>query len=202
MKTLLISLAFALVTCTGFASNGYSPIYKTDYQSDTIIKLKTDSNRNVYYQNIIKVDKSITVDLVYSKVVQFMAAKNIVQNYGYQQEGKLIFTTSQDLNLNPNYVGDDGDIVQPYTAQFAIIIDLKPGSYRFTVNNVVFYYPTQNGNKRETLLDVYVKATDTNSKRIARNGQYIIAAFERFLTTFTYELKQGVEQKAVIYSKF
>ena len=166
--------------------------------TDTV-KLKIDSDKNVYYQRTVPI-KGLTIDLIYSRAVQFMAAKNIQLNYGYQQEGKLIFTTTQDLNFNPDYVGDDGDLVLPYTAQFAIILDLKNGSYRYTINNVVIYYPTQNGNKRETLLDIYNKANNTDSKRVARNAKMMITAFERFLGTFTGELRAGIEHKAAMYS--
>ena len=45
---------------------------------------------------------------------------------------------------------------EPYTVQFAITIDMKNGRYRYTVQNVIFYLPTDGGNRRQTCLK-YIK---------------------------------------------
>ncbi|MGZ3754772.1 MAG: DUF4468 domain-containing protein [Mucilaginibacter sp.] len=199
MKTLIIALVLSFISHFTFAGNSKSTCSIT-YAFDTV-KLKVDSDRNVYYQNTVNV-KGITVDMIYTRAVQFMAAKNIQLNYGYQEDGKLIFTTTQDININRNYADDDNDQVIPYTAQFSITLDLKNGAYRYTINNIVFFFPTQTGNKRETIYDVLVKATYVDSKRIARNGKTMISAFERYLETLTGELRAGIEQKATMYNKF
>ena len=52
------------------------------------INLKTENN-NAYYQKTFKVDSNIKVSTIYTRVLEFMAAKNFQQNYGYEQEGKL-----------------------------------------------------------------------------------------------------------------
>jgi len=201
MKTYILTLLLMFSAGITFANDYHSSSSQKNLMSDTI-RFKVDTNRNIYYQGAVKLSKNLTVDVIYTRIVQLMAAKNIQQNFGYQQDGKLIFTTSQDLNINPNYVGDDNDNVIPYTVQFAIIIDLKPGSYRYTINNIVLYFPTQTGNKREPYFDLYLKATDTNSKRVARNAQNIMNALEHYLAAFSSDLRQGVEQTSPMYSKF
>jgi len=197
MKTLILSFTLALTGFTAFARNAHVSTAPFD-----TIKIQIDSNLNTYFQRVVKVDSRITVDILYTRAIQFMAAKNIIQTYGYEQEGKLIFTTSQDLNFNADYVGDENDNIQPYTAQFAIMLDIKHGIYRYTINNVVFFYPSAGGNRRETLLELYNKATNTVSKRIARSSQYMLISFERYLGKFTDDLQQGIEQKTAMYSKF
>ncbi len=62
----------------------------------------------------------------------------------------MIFTTTQDLNANALFNGDN-DEPNPYTIQFAITIDMKNGRYRYTISNIIFYLPSQNGNRRMTL---------------------------------------------------
>jgi len=166
------------------------------------LKLVTEGEY-AYYQKTVKVD-SIPLGLIYVRAIQFMAAKNFQQNYGYQQEGKLIFTTSQDLNINPVYVGDESDPVNPYNAQFSLTLDLKNGRYRYTVSNVVLFFPTDNGNKRETLYDINLKATGGGeSRRLEKVYKSIIDSFEKYIGTLLTELREAVEQKLTIYdSKF
>ena len=154
MKALMIKFALAAILFPVFAASGRDYCAKTiagTLAPDTM-KLQTDT-RHAYYQRIVKVD-SVSVSQIYLRAIQFMASKNFQQTYGYQEEGKLIFTTQQDLNQNKAYVGDDDDLVVPYTVQFAITIDIKDHSYRYTINNVVFFIPVDNGNRRETLLDI------------------------------------------------
>ena len=133
-----------------------------------------------------------------------MAAKNFQQNYGYQQEGKLIFTTSQDLNVNAVYIGDENDAVNPYNTQFSIMLDLKNGRYRYTISKVVFFLTTENGNKRETLYDIYLKAGGNGeSRRMEKVYKSIIDSFERYISSLVTELREAVEQKLTVYnSKF
>lgn len=170
---------------------------RAEYQSDSV-KLVADSG-HAYYQKVVKVDSNISEGKIYLRAVQFMAGKNIQQNYGYQQEGKLIFSTFQDLNINRVYVGDIDEPVQTYSVQFAIIIDIKNSRYRYTINNVVFFLPTETGNKRETLDEVYTKATNTDSRRVARVAKNLIVSFERYITTLTNELYEGIEQKSAMH---
>jgi hypothetical protein len=190
----------ASISFTAFAS------YKANHfitkpPSDSV-KLKIDGE-HAYYQKVVKVDSTLRESHIYIRTLQFMASKNFQQTYGYQEEGKLIFTTTQDLNVNLVYVGDDSDDNQPYTVQFAITVDIKNGSYRYTINNVVFFLPVDNGNKRETLYDAYVKANTRESRRIAREAKKLIVSFERYITALTDDLYEGIEQKSLIYkSKF
>jgi hypothetical protein len=197
MKTLVLIVAFAFASFTAFSNSSLLAAAKIDS-----IKLQTDTKGNAFYKQTVKVD-TLAVDLIYNRAVQFMAAKNFTQTYGYEEEGKLIFTTSQDLNINPVYVGDDNDTVEPYNVQFAVILDIKPGAYRSIVTNVVFYLPAVSYNKRETLFELNAKATNTDSKRVARSAQKLITSFEKYLNTLTGELYEGIEQKSVMYnSKF
>jgi hypothetical protein len=193
MKTFILAIVFASAS---FAANAATAISPPDS-----VKLRVDGI-HCYYQKVIRTD-SISEGMIYARAVQFMASKNFTQNYGYEEEGKLIFTTTQDLNINPVYAGDDDDIVDPYTTQFAITLDMKNGSYRYTINNVVIFIPTANGNKRETLYDVYVKATNNDSRRVAKEAKKLIASFERYISSLTDELYENIRQKSAIYnSKF
>ncbi len=206
MKTLSLSFVPAFIFLITLAGNNRASAY---YVNNSIIEPQTDSvklqvdGNNAYYQKVVKVDSNITESMIYGRALQFTASKNFQQNYGYEEEGKLIFTTTQDLNINTVYVGDDNDVLDPYTVQFALTLDLKNGSYRYTIHNVLFYIPEANGNRRETLYDVYMKATNTESKRVAKNAKKLIESFERYITTLTGELYDGIEQKSLIYkSKF
>jgi len=206
MKVLILSLMLAPISFITFAENNKASAYYVNRsinnpQTDSV-KLQIDGN-NAYYQKVVKVDSNITESMIYGRALQFTASKNFQQNYGYEQEGKLIFTTTQDLNINIVYVGDDSDVLEPYTVQFALTLDLKNGSYRYTIHNVLFYIPEANGNRRETLYDIYTKATNTESKRVAKNAKKLIESFERYIATLTGELYEGIEQKSLIYkSKF
>src|ERR1700761_174423 len=143
MRTLFMS--FTLAFTFAFAGNSYAQLTKPNTQYDTL-KLLADSNRNVYYQKTVTTRVNLTADRIYEHVLQFMAAKNFVQTFGDDQQWKVIFTTTQDLNMNPVYIGDDNDPVAPYSAQFAVMIDMKNGHYRYTINNILFFFPTANGN--------------------------------------------------------
>jgi len=193
MKTLIICSALTFFTFTAFAANNFSV-------ADTTIKLQADTNNNVYYQRTVKVADNIIIPQIYERILQLMAAKNFTQNYNDDREWKLIFTTTQDLNINRVYVGDDTDGVDPYTVQFAITFDIKNGRYRYTINNVLFFIPNNGFNKRETFSEIYRKATNTGSKRIARNANTLIASFERYLSVLTDDIRQSVERKADMYS--
>ncbi|SDT22075.1 hypothetical protein SAMN05216490_2773 [Mucilaginibacter mallensis] len=191
MKTLFLSFAFILLAfaarCQGNTANPDS------------VSLRVDGT-NAYYQKTVKVDSSIMESMIYLRSLEFFAAKNFQQNYGFDQEGKLICTTAQDLNTNKVYVGDEGDNVDPYTVQFSITIDMKNRRYRYTINNVVFYMPTETGNRRLGLYDMYLKATNTQSKRVARDAKKVLDSFERYIASLTGELYQAVEKKGAIDS--
>ncbi|BAU55273.1 hypothetical protein [Mucilaginibacter gotjawali] len=198
MKNLIFCFALVMFAITSvFAENITNS--NTSVSPDSV-KLTIEGNY-AFYQGKVKVD-SLPEGLMYIRAVQFMAAKNFQQNYGYQEEGKMIYFTTQDLNVNAVYVGDDDDALNPYTVQFSITLDLKNGSYRYTINNVVFFRPEGNGNKRETLFDMYLKATNTNSRRIAKDARKLLDSFEKYLNALTGELYDGIEQKPSIYSKF
>lgn len=200
MKALFLSLLIAGATFTAYCQGNYmpgskAPVAINDTYTDTV-KLQVDGT-NAYYAKTVRVDSSITESKIYLRSLEFMASKNFQQNYGYDEEGKLICTTTQDLNTNEVYVGDDSDNVDPYTVQFTITIDMKNRRYRYTINNVVFFRPTETGNRRLTLYDVYVKATNTSSKRVAKDAKKVISSFERYITTLTNELHQAIELKQV-----
>jgi hypothetical protein len=206
MKTLLLSTAFAITVFAAFARDGMVRTYEVNNttknaQPDSV-NLKTENN-TAYYQNVVKVDSNITENLIYVRTLQFMASKNFQQTYGYEPEGKLIFTTTQDLNLNAVSTGDDYESVDPYTVQFAVTMDMKNHRYRYTIHNVLFYLPTESGNRRLTLYDIYLKANNRDSKRIARDAKKLIASFEKYITALTNELYLDIEQKSAIHnSKF
>ena len=198
MKNLIFCFAFVMFAITSvFAENITNSNRSISPDS---VRLTIEGNY-AFYQGKVKMD-SLPEGLMYIRAVQFMAAKNFQQNYGYQEEGKMIYFTTQDLNVNAVYVGDDDDALNPYTVQFSITLDLKNGSYRYTINNVVFFRPEGNGNKRETLFDMYLKATNTNSRRIAKDARKLLDSFEKYLNALTGELYDGIEQKPSIYLKF
>ena len=200
MKRLLIFLFFMFIGGALFADGAaYRQILVAPIAPDTVT-LKVDG-KTAYYQNSVKVD-SVTERIIYLRAIQFMASKNFQQNYGYQEEGKLIFTTAQDLNVNPTYVGDDNDTVDPYTVQFSLTLDIKNHSYRYTITNVLFFRPTDNGSRRETLYDIHLKESDNESRRIAKYATKLVASFEKYLDSLLAELYAGIEQKSPVYSKF
>jgi len=203
MKTSILALLLAFIVLRGFAENHIVFFYcqdtsKIKHEADSV-KLLVEGN-HAYYQKVVKTDSNLTEGKIYTRALQFMASKNFTQTYGYQEEGKLIFATSQDLTINQVYVGDDNETVEPYTVQFAIILDLKNGRYRYTINNVLFFLPTDNGNKRETLDEINEKATNTNSRRVAKEAKKLLTSFERYLTKLTNQLYEGIEQKLIMYN--
>ena len=202
MKTLILTIALTTILLTAKAQDeGMVRTYQVDHNKKPAIpdsvKMKIDSN-TAYYQKTVKVDTDIKVSMIYQRVLEFMSAKNFTQNYGYEQEGKMIFTTTQDLNANAVFNGDNDD-PNPYTIQFAITIDMKNGRYRYTISNIIFYLPSQNGNRRMTLYEVYDKETGYFSRRIQRNAKIIVDSFEKYLVTLTGELYVEIEHKAAIY---
>jgi hypothetical protein len=203
MKTLILCCALAFMGIKAIAQEE-APVHVYNVDNGTVrpvpdsVKLQID-NGNAYYQKVVKVDSSIKVSNIYIRALQFMASKNFQQNYGYDQEGKLIFTTTQDLNINTVSPTDDNDVEQ-YTTQFSITLDMKNGRYRYTINNIVFFMPTQTGNRRLTLYDMYQKMTNKDSRRIARDARAVIASFERYITTLTNDLHDDIEHKLLIHS--
>lgn len=187
-KHLLFSLLFALCACVAYCR----PVIASD-----TIKLKIEGKTGYYIQTV-KVDSGITEHKIYMRTLEFMAGKNFQQNYGYDEEGKLICTTTQDLNNNVYSATDDSQTVDPYTVQFTITVDMKNRRYRYTINNIVFFLPTETGNMRLTMYEMYQKATNTDSRRIAREAQKYIASFERYIGDLTDELHQAIEQKRAI----
>ncbi len=189
MKTFFLSFALIFLA------------FSARCQDNTVI---TDSiaihvdGKNAYYQKTVKVDSNVMESMIYLRSLEFFAAKNFQQNYGFDQEGKLICTTTQDLNTNKVYIGDESDNVDPYTVQFSIIVDMKNRRYRYTISNVVFYMPTETGNRRQGLYDIYEKATNTQSKRVARDAKKVLDSFERYISSLTGELYQAIEKKAAI----
>jgi len=205
MKTLLLSIAVLFIVTAARAQDDgdgtvrtYQVAHGTKSMPDSI-KLRIDGNV-AYYQKTFKLDSNIKISTIYVRALQFMAAKNFQQNYGYDQEGKMIYTSTQDLNpVNANDYDEPGI----FTVQFAITIDIKNGRYRSTVNNVTFYLPSENGNKRVTLYEMYKKETGGESKRVARGAKSVIDSFEKYLIALTNDLYTEVEHKADIYnSKF
>jgi hypothetical protein len=163
------------------------------------VKLIIDSNHAAYYQKVVKVDSTIKLSTIYTRVLEFMAARNFQQTYGYEQEGRLIFTTSQDLNMNPNYGGENDD-PQTYSVQFSITIDMHNGRYRYTISNVIFYLGSQSGNRRMPLYDFYQKETNGESRRIERDTKKTIDSFEKYLVALTTDLHTEIEHKGAIYN--
>jgi hypothetical protein len=192
MKTLLSGLILIFMIFNAHAQ-------EVSVQQEPI-KIKVENN-DAYYQNTVKVDSNIKISTIYTRALQFMAVKNFQQTYGFEQEGKLIFTSSQDLNITP-YTSDN-DLPDPYGVQFAITLDMKNGRYRYTIRNVIFFIPTENGNRRITLYEMYQKSIDRDSKRVAKAANNLIGSFERYITGLTNELYVEIQHKAAIYnSKF
>src|ERR1700761_2048888 len=89
-KHLLLTFLLAFCACAAWC--------QTNMANDSI-KLKIEGNTG-YYMQSVKVDSGITEHKIYMRTLEFMAGKNFQQNYGYDEEGKLICTTVQDLNTN------------------------------------------------------------------------------------------------------
>jgi hypothetical protein len=203
MRTIILAIIFNYTSVALFAKkhgNSFLSYPDTSKSKPSTamdsVKLEVEGNY-AYYQKTIKLDSGITEPLIYIRAVQFMASRNITQTYGYQEEGKLIFSTFQDLNINAVSILDDNDTVFPYSVQFAITLDLKNKRYRYTIHNVVFFLPSETGNRRETLFDVYQKYNNPDSRRIARDAKKLIASFEHYLTSLTNDLRDDIEQKSV-----
>lgn len=203
MKTLLICCALAFAGIKVMAQDVSTRTYNVDNstrsQPTDSVSLQVDRN-SAYYQTVVKLDSNTRVSDIYLRALQFMAAKNFQQTYGYDQEGKLIFTTTQDLNINPVNITDENDNVEQYTAQFSITLDMRNGRYRYTIQNVTFYIPEPNGNRRLTLYEMYQKMTNRDSRRIARNARNLITSFERYINSLTNELHQDIEHKSAIHN--
>jgi hypothetical protein len=203
MKTFLLSTAIVFIAITTYAQDGTVRTYQVNSgvpvpPADSV-KLTIDGT-NTYYQKTVKLDTGTSVSLIYIRALQFMAAKNFQQNYGYEQEGKLIFTTTQDLNTNIFTTGNSSDNIDVFTVQFAITIDMKRNRYRYTIHNVVFFRPTETGNQRLTLYEMYLRETNGESRWIKKDGKKVIDAFERYIGTLTNELYGSIENKAAIYN--
>lgn len=174
--------------------------YCRPYADNDSIKLKIEGTTG-YYMQTIKVDSGISEHRIYQRTLEFMAGKNFQQNYGYDEEGKLICTTVQDLNIDEATPTQEADLDEgQYTIQFTITVDMKNRRYRYTINNIVFFIPTSLGNRRLTMYEMYQKATNTDSRRVARDSQKYIASFERYIGSLTDELYQAIEQKRAIDS--
>src|ERR1700744_270371 len=169
-RHLLLTLALAFCAVTAYCS---------PYAANDSIKLKTEGT-TAYYMQTIKVDSGITEHKIYQRTLEFMAGKNFQQNYGYDEEGKLICTTVQDLNTNM-FSPTNEETVDPYTVQFTITVDMKNRRYRYPISNIVFYVPDEGGNRRLSMYEMYQKATNTDSRRIAREAQKLISSFERYI---------------------
>jgi hypothetical protein len=200
MRTIILATIFTFASVAAFAEKHWPSLlnYPDTSKSKPLpdsVKLEVEGNY-AYYQKTIKLDSGITEPVIYIRAVQFMASRNSTQTYGYQEEGKLIFSTFQDLNINAVSISDDNETVQPYSVQFAITLDLKNKRYRYTINNVVFFLPSETGNRRETLYDIYQKYNNTDSRRIARDAKKLLASFERYLTSLTNDLRDDIEQRS------
>lgn len=189
----LVSLVFAARAQDDAGHNKKAPAYIVDS-----VKMIVDTGNTAYYQKTVKIDSAIKLSTIYTRVLEFMAAKNFQQTYGYEQEGKLIFTTTQDLNTNPVYGGENDD-PQTYSVQFSITIDMRNGRYRYTTANVLFFLGSQSGNRRMPLYELYQKETNGESRRIERNAKNTIDSFEKYLTTLTTELHTEIQHKGAIY---
>ncbi|HVV54841.1 MAG TPA: hypothetical protein VHC47_05935 [Mucilaginibacter sp.] len=207
MKNLFLGLLILLSAAGACAQNdGYTRTYEVNHPN---IPPSLDSvhlqviGTNAYYQKVVKVDSNIRLSSIYTRTLEFMATKNFQQTYGYEQEGKLIFTTTQDLNENTEYNDSYDDDPEPYTVQFSIIIDMRNGRYRYTIRNVIFYLPTDNGNRKLSLYEIYQKETSGDSRRIMKDARKLKDSFEKYLVSLTGELYTEIEHKAPIYnSKF
>ena len=201
MKRLITTLIVSIISLNAYPKNQIISIDKKKQFGNEIIddslKLIVDGNQ-AFYQKTVKLDSNITLPTIYIRAIQFMASKNIIQTYGYQEEGRLIFSTIQDLNVNKDYVGDDNETLQTYSVQFAITLDIKNKRYRYTIHNVTFFVPTEFGNKRETLYELYLKAYNTDSRRIAKETRKMIESFERYASMLTDELKNEIEHKSPV----
>lgn len=203
MKALLLSISLAFTTLIGYAQDETVRTTQTNSsvplpQGDSV-RMKIDGT-SAYYQNTVKVDTGIGVSLIYLRTLQFMAGKNFQQTYGFEQEAKEIFTTTQDLNTNPFTIGNYSDNIDPFTVQFAVTVDMKKQRYRYTIHNVIFYRATETGNLRLTLYEMYLRATNGDSRYIKKDSKKVIDAFERYISSLTAELRESINHKALIYN--
>jgi hypothetical protein len=197
IKAILLSILVIVLAVTARAQDRDKniPPHKLDS-----VNLITDASGMAYYQKTVKLDSAIKLSTIYTRVLEFMAARNFQQTYGYEQEGRLIFTTSQDLNMNPKYSGDNDD-PDTYTVQFSITVDMRNGRYRYTINNVIFYLGSQSGNRRMPLYELYQMEINGDSRRLEKNARNLIESFEKYLMGLTTDLHIEIQHKAPIYNQ-
>lgn len=200
MKVILLSflLVFLAITVKAQEDNDHSK--KTSAYALDSVKLIVDSNHMAYYQQTISLDSSIKLSTIYTRTLEFMAARNFQQTYGYEQEGKLIFTTAQDLNMNAKYGGDSDD-PDTYTVQFSVTMNMRNGRYRYTISNVIFYLGSQSGNRRMPLYELYQIEVNGDSRRLEKNARNLIESFEKYLMGLTTDLRTEIQHKASIYNQ-
>lgn len=207
MKTMLFTLTLSFLAIAVKAQEETVPkAYYVDngkkipvYIPDSV-KMITDTNGMAYYQRVVRLDSTIKISTIYTRVLEFMAARNFQQTYGYEQEGKLIFTTSQDLNMNANYGGENDD-PETYSVQFSITIDMHNARYRYTISNVIFYLGSQSGNRRMPLYDLYQMQINSDSRRYQKNARKLIESFENYLAGLTTDLHTAILHQAPIYER-
>jgi len=195
MKAILLSALLAVSVITVKAQDKSVPGHTLDS-----VKLTMDTNDMAYYQRVIKLDSSIKLSTIYTRVLEFMAARNFQQTYGYEQQGKLIFTTTQDLNINAKYGGENDD-PDTYSVQFSTTLDMRNGRYRYTINNIIFYLGSQSGNRRMPLYELYQIETNGDSRRYQKNARNLIESFEKYLGGLTTDLHTEIEHRAPIYNQ-
>jgi len=186
MKNIFLSIIFVFAAISAFAGNQLT----LKAPADTV-KLLYDG-KNTYYQKVVMVD-TISEASIYLSAIEFMASKNFTQNYCDQDEGKLIFTSSQDLNIS----GYDSTQPNLYSVQFAIVLDMKNGRYRYTINSATFFY----NNIRWTLFDIYAAAynaqLNAQSKVNARFGKAVLTSFNAYLSSLLTEMNEDITHKSI-----
>lgn len=155
------------------------------------IELKTDSSIG-YYQEVVKLDTSYTETMLYKRAKQWVSStltSNSIQlNYDSMSEGKLIFTSEQNLYI-PQGVG-----TLPFIVRYAFTLEIKDGRYRYTINNIEFGFTTllfSHGERQP----IYQEWKDCNFGKNYNNHYKRIYALENHLMALTDALNGLMIQK-------
>ncbi|HEX3383724.1 MAG TPA: hypothetical protein VHS53_00980, partial [Mucilaginibacter sp.] len=73
MKAILLTALLAFLITNAKAQDDDRSKKAPSYALDSV-KLITDSNHTAYYQKIVKVDSTIKLSTIYTRVLEFMAA--------------------------------------------------------------------------------------------------------------------------------
>lgn len=152
---------------------------KANAQKDTLFYKVDTAGQIAYIQDVFKLNTSLNKSELFKRSKQFIASNvtssSLQLNYDNVDDGKLIFTQTQNL-LIPQGVGS-----LPYEVKYTFTIEVKDAKVRYTVNNIEFAYKTIVGSilKRVTAYDEWYeckggKRYNNDTKRLFSLQDHIL----------------------------